>query len=287
MSAGVATAGRGAAALSRARHGLRTLGPGGVVSAAVVLLVLLAALWPGLLAPGDPTAVAPAQAYRPPGADALLGTDASGRDVYTRVVHGAGQSLGVGAAATAIGLALGLVLGFGAALGPRWLDGLLNRVIEVLFALPSLVLALLLVAVLGAGVGPSVLAVGVATAPGYARILRARAQSVTRSAYVAASRLEGVSAPAAFLRHVLPNTVWPLVAVATLGVGQAIVWVSALSYLGLGALPPSPEWGAMLNAGRLHITTSWWLTVAPGLAITLTAAALTMLGRRLSAVAPA
>lgn len=287
MSAGVATAGRGAAALSRARHGLRTLGPGGVVSAVVVLLVLLAALWPGLLAPGDPTAVAPAQAYRPPGADALLGTDASGRDVYTRVVHGAGQSLGVGAAATAIGLALGLVLGFGAALGPRWLDGLLNRVIEVLFALPSLVLALLLVAVLGAGVGPSVLAVGVATAPGYARILRARAQSVTRSAYVAASRLEGVSAPAAFLRHVLPNTVWPLVAVATLGVGQAIVWVSALSYLGLGALPPSPEWGAMLNAGRLHITTSWWLTVAPGLAITLTAAALTMLGRRLSAVAPA
>jgi len=258
-----------------------------VVSAAVVVLVLLAALWPGLLAPGDPTAVAPAQAYRPPGADALLGTDASGRDVYTRVVHGAGQSLGVGAAATAIGLALGLVLGFGAALGPRWLDGLLNRVIEVLFALPSLVLALLLVVVLGAGVGPSVLAVGVATAPGYARILRARAQSVTRSAYVAASRLEGVSAPAAFLRHVLPNTVWPLVAVATLGVGQAIVWVSALSYLGLGALPPSPEWGAMLNAGRLHITTSWWLTVAPGLAITLTAAALTMLGRRLSAVVPA
>ena len=109
---------------------------------------------------------------------------------------------------------------------------------------------------------------------------------MAQSAYVGAARLEGVSAPAAFLRNVLPNTVWPLVAVATLGIGQAIVWVSALSYLGLGALPPSPEWGAMLNAGRLHITSSWWLTVAPGLAITVTAAALTMLGRRLSAVAP-
>jgi peptide/nickel transport system permease protein len=96
-----------------------------------------------------------------------------------------------------------------------------------------------------------------------------------------------VSAPVAFVRHVVPNTVWPLIAVATLGVGQAIVWVSALSYLGLGALPPSPEWGAMLNAGRLHITTAWWLTVAPGLAITVTAAALTFLGRRLNAVAPA
>ncbi|WP_152192492.1 ABC transporter permease [Georgenia satyanarayanai] len=264
----------------------QVLGPGGVVSAAVVVLVLVAALWPQLLAPGDPTAVAPAEAYRPPGAGALLGTDASGRDVYTRVVHGAGQSLGVGALATAIGLTLGVVLGFGAALGPRWLDGLLGRVIEVLFSLPSLVLALLLVAVLGAGVGPSVISVGLATAPGYARILRARAQAVAQSAYVGAARLEGVSAPAAFVRHVLPNTVWPLVAVATLGIGQAIVWVSALSYLGLGALPPSPEWGAMLNAGRLHITSSWWLTVAPGLAITVTAAALTMLGRRLGAVAP-
>lgn len=264
----------------------QVLGPGGVVSAAVVVLVLLAALWPQLLAPGDPTAVAPAEAYQPPGAGAPLGTDASGRDVYTRVVHGAGQSLGVGALATAIGLGLGVLLGFGAALGPRWLDGLLSRVIEVLFSLPSLVLALLLVAVLGAGVGPSVISVGLATAPGYARILRARAQAVAQSAYVGAARLEGVSAPAAFVRHVLPNTVWPLAAVATLGVGQAIVWVSALSYLGLGALPPSPEWGAMLNAGRLHITSSWWLTVAPGLAITVTAAALTMLGRRLSAVAP-
>lgn len=269
------------------RHWAANLGLGGMVSAGVVLLVVLAALLPGLLAPGDPTAVAPAQAYQPPGPGAVFGTDASGRDVYTRVVHGAGQSLGVGAAATAIGLGLGLLLGFSAALGPRWLDGALSRVIEVLFALPSLVLALLLVSVLGAGVGPSVLAVGLATAPGYARILRARARSVVHSPYVTAARLEGVSAPVAFLRHVVPNTLWPLIAVGTLGIGQAIVWVSALSYLGLGALPPSPEWGAMLNAGRLHITSSWWLTVAPGLAITAAAAALTMLGRRLSAVAPA
>lgn len=273
--------------LRRATGALRQLGGGGLVSLAVIILVVLAALWPNLLAPGDPTAVAPAQAYQPPGADALFGTDASGRDVYTRVVHGAGQSLGIGAAATGIGMVLGVVLGFGAALGPRWLDGVLSRVIEVLFALPSLVLALLLVAVMGAGVRASVIAVGVATAPGYARILRSRAQSVALSPYVQAARLEGVTGPRVFLRHVLPNTAWPLVAVATLGIGQAIVWVSALSYLGLGALPPSPEWGAMLNAGRLHISTSWWLTVAPGLAITVTAAALTMLGRRISAVAPA
>ncbi|MEE6280442.1 ABC transporter permease [Georgenia sunbinii] len=265
----------------------RVLGLGGLVSLAVIVLVVLAALWPGLLAPGDPTAVAPSDAFAAPSAAAWFGTDTSGRDVFTRVVHGAGQSLGIGAAATAIGMALGVLLGFGAALGPRWLDGVLSRVIEVLFALPSLVLALLLVSVMGAGVRASVIAVGLATAPGYARILRSRAQAVTRSPYVQAARLEGLAGPPVFARHVLPNTVWPLVAVATLGIGQAIVWVSALSYLGLGALPPSPEWGAMLNDGRLYITSAWWLTVAPGLAITATAAALTMLGRRISAVAPA
>src|SRR5699024_10277527 len=163
-----------------------------------------------------------------------------------------------------------LLLGFGSALGPRWLDGVLGRVIEVLFALPSLVLALLLVAVLGAGVRSSVIAVGLATAPGYARILRSRAQSVVRSPYVLASRLEGRRGPAVFVQHVLTNSVLPLIAVAT-----------------LGTLPPSPEWGAMLNDGRLYITTAWWMTVAPGLAITLTATALTVLGRRISAVAPA
>lgn len=264
----------------------RALGVSGLVSLAVVAVMAVAALWPQLLAPGDPTAISPVDAFSPPGRDAALGTDASGRDVYTRVVHGAGQSLGIGVAATAIGISLGTVLGFASGLGPRWLDSALSRIVEVLFALPGLVLALLLVAVLGAGVRASVIAVGLATAPGYARILRSRARTVARSGYVHAARLEGQPGAVVFLRHTLPNTVWPLVAVATLGVGQAIVWVSALSYLGLGALPPSPEWGAMLNDGRLYIASAWWLTVMPGLAITVTAAALTVLGRRVSAVAP-
>ncbi len=179
--------------------------------------------------------------------------------------------------------AIGLLAG----LGPRPLDAALSRVIEVLFALPSLVLALLLVAVMGKGVTPTLLAVGLATAPGYARILRSQVRAVAGSAYVEAARLEGQPAPGVFLRHIAPNTLWPLVAVATLGVGQAIVWVSALSFLGLGALPPSPEWGAMVNGGRVYLVRAWWLTLTPGLAITLTAAALTVLGRRLGRLAPA
>lgn len=266
---------------------MRRLGAGGLVSLLIAAVLVLAGLWPELLTTAGPTDIAPEQAFAPPGLGELFGTDASGRDVFTRVVYGTGRSLGIAGAATAIGMGLALLLGFGSALGPRWLDGVLGRVIEVLFALPSLVLALLLVAVLGAGVRSSVIAVGLATAPGYARILRSRAQGVVRSPYVLASRLEGRSGPAVFVQHVLPNSVLPLIAVATLGIGQAIIWVSALSYLGLGTLPPSPEWGAMLNDGRLYITTAWWMTVAPGLAITLTATALTVLGRRISAVAPA
>ncbi|MEV7973166.1 ABC transporter permease [Cellulomonas sp. NPDC089187] len=255
-----------------------------VVSAVIVGLIVLAVCWPGLLTPGDPAAVDPTQAFTAPGPGHWLGADESGRDLWTRVVHGARASVGIGAAATGIGVGAGLVLGLTAGLGPRWLDAAVGRVVEVLFALPTLVLALLLVAVQGAGVRSSVLAVGVATAPGYARILRARVRTVAASGYVEAARLEGHGPARVLTRHVLPNTLWPLVSVATLGVGQAVVWVCALSFLGLGALPPSPEWGAMVNAGRLYLDSAWWLTVVPGTAITLTAAALTVLGRRLGQV---
>ena len=143
-------------------------------------------------------------------------------------------------------------------------------------------MALLFVAVLGAGPTSSVLAIGLATAPGYARVIRARVRQVAMSDYVAYARHEGLSAPRAFVRHVLPNTLWPLAALVTLGVGQAIVWVSALSFLGLGAEPPSPEWGSMLNAGRVYLVTAWWMTFFPGLAIIVTATALTALGRAIS-----
>ena len=266
---------------------LRALGVSGAVALAVVAVMVVAAVWPWLIAPGDPDAIDPRAAFTAPGLDHWFGTDESGRDVFTRVVHGTGQSLGIGAAATAIGVGLGLLLGLLAGLGPRHLDAALSRVIEVLFALPSLVLALLLVAVMGKGVTPTLIAVGLAAAPGYARILRSQVRAVAASGYVEAARLEGQSPLRVLGRHIAPNTLWPLVAVATLGVGQAIVWVSALSFLGLGALPPSPEWGAMVNGGRVYLVRGWWLTLAPGLAITLTAAALTVLGRRLGRTAQA
>jgi len=258
------------------------LGAGGTVALAFVVVLAAAVAVPWLLAPVSPLAVSPADGFAPPSPAHPFGADESGRDVLVRIVHGARSSVGIGLAATALGAGLGLVIGFASGLGPRWLDSALGRVIEVLFALPTLVLALLLVAVLGSGTGPSVLAIGLATAPGYARILRSRVRTVARGDYVAYARLEGVGRARVLLRHIVPNTLWPLVATATLGIGQAVVWVAALSFLGLGQEPPSPEWGAMLGAGRVYISTAWWMTVFPGLAIVSTATALTVLGRRLS-----
>ncbi|WP_241156170.1 ABC transporter permease [Leucobacter chromiireducens] len=253
-----------------------------LASLAVLALALLAVCAPWLLAPGDPLAIQPADAFLPPSLAHPLGTDESGRDVATRVVHGARASVGIGLAATGIGIGAGALLGFVAGLGPRPVDAALGRLFEVLFALPTLVMALLFIAVLGSGPTAAILAIGIATVPGYARMLRARVRGVARSGYVEWARLDGVSPARVLVRHVAPNTLWPLVSAATLGVGQAIVWVSALGFLGLGAEPPAPEWGAMLNAGRVYLTSAWWMTVGPGLAIVVTAAALTVLGRRLA-----
>lgn len=252
------------------------------LSVAFLLLAAFAVLAPQLLAPGDPLAIHPAEAFQAPSLAHPFGTDESGRDIATRVVHGASASVGIGLAATGIGVGIGALLGFAAGLGPRWLDSALGRLFEVLFALPTLVLALLFIAVLGGGPTASILAIGLATIPGYARMLRARVRGVARSGYVEWARLDEVAPARVFTRHIAPNALWPLVSAATLGVGQAIVWVSALGFLGLGTAPPAPEWGAMLNAGRVYLTTAWWMTVGPGLAIVLTATALTVLGRRLA-----
>ncbi|WP_244302967.1 ABC transporter permease [Leucobacter coleopterorum] len=252
------------------------------VALAILAITAVAVCAPQILAPGNPLAINPADALQSPSPVHLFGTDESGRDLYTRVIHGAAASLGIGLAATAIGVGLGAILGFTAGLGPKLVDSALGRVFEVLFALPTLVMALLFITIIGGGPTASILAIGLATIPGYARMLRSRVRGIAQSGYVEWARLDGVSPLRVFTRHIAPNSLWPLVSAATLGVGQAIVWVSALGFLGLGALPPSPEWGAMLNSGRTYIATAWWMTVFPGLAIVVTAAALTALGRRLA-----
>jgi peptide/nickel transport system permease protein len=212
-----------------------------------------------------------------------FGTDESGRDVFARTIHGARPSLLIGVTATVIGIGLALVLGILGGLGPKPVDYTVTRIGEVLFALPGLLLALVFIAIVGPGIVTSTIAVGISAAPGYARIIRSQIRGVRGAPYVEAATVLGRSRLTILRRHILPNAVGPVFVLATLGVGQAIVWASSLSYLGLGAVPPAAEWGAMLSAGRNYISIAWWLTVFPGLFIVLAAGAATSLGRSLQA----
>ncbi|TFD21167.1 ABC transporter permease [Cryobacterium sp. TMS1-13-1] len=257
----------------------RRLGVAEGVAGLLAILLLIAAVVPQFLAPGDPLAIDPLAAFSPPTFAHGFGTDESGRDIYTRVVHGTQYSLVIGIAATAIGLGLGVVLGtLAGMLGPI-VDFTVNRFLEVLFAFPGLLLALLFILVFGPGVATATIAVGLSTAPGYARIIRAQLIAVRGAAFVEAATVLGRTRWQILVRHILPNTLAPLFVLATLGVGQAIVWAATLSYLGLGAEPPTAEWGAMLSAGRTYITSAWWMSFFPGLFIVLTAVTATVLGR--------
>jgi len=256
-----------------------TLGPAGLVAAGVVAVAVLAAVWPALLGGGDPLAVHPERALQAPSWTAPFGTDESGRDVLARIVAGTRASLVVGVVATLVGGVAGVVLGVVAGLGGRAVDAVVGRVTEVAFALPLLLVALVVIAVTGPGPVPAMLAVGAATAPGYARIVRGLVRTARRSQVVETAVLLGRSPARIVLRHVLPAALWPVVAVATLGVGQAVVWASALSYLGVGTPPPAPEWGAMLADGRTYLQTAPWMSAFPGLAIVVLATAVTVLGR--------
>lgn len=254
----------------------------GLVLAATYLgLLLVATVAPDLLATGSPTATDLDQPLRSPSWSHWFGTDEAGRDLYSRVVHGARESLviGVGAAAVAIGLAL--VLGSLAALGHRWVAGATNRLVEVVFAFPALLSALLLVAVLGPSAWTQVFAVGVGSSPGYARIVRGQVLAAKGAGYVEAAVELGHPRRRILLRHVMPNAIRPLVAIFALAVGQLIVWASSLSFLGLGVAPPSSEWGALLDAGRPYVTRASWLIVLPGLVIVALALATTTVGKHL------
>jgi peptide/nickel transport system permease protein len=252
-----------------------------VAAGTVVGAVLLAALVPGLLAPQDPLEISLSESFAPPSAEHLFGTDQSGRDVFSRVIHGARQSLVIGLGATAIGLLGALVLGMLGGLGGRLADGAVTRVIEVLYAFPGILLALILIAVYGNSALTQMVAVGIATMPGYARMVRGQLLVVRGSAYVEAARALGHPPARILVRTILPNAFRPLTVLVTLGIGQAIVWAAALGFLGMGVQPPTAEWGAMLNAGRTYIQQAWWMDFFPGITIVLFTLSLTGLGRHL------
>lgn len=256
---------------------------GATVAAVFLGLLALAAVAPALFTPIDPIETRVLEALRPPSLAHPFGTDQTGRDVFARVVHGARYSLGIGVVATAIAMAVGLLVGTAAGLAPRAVDGAISRVIDVLMSFPEFLLALLVIAILGPGTTSLVIAISVAAVPVYARIARVQTFTVRRSGYVRAAQILGVSRGRSVLRHVVPNTLGPLLVMATIGFGTAIASAAGLSFLGLGARPPTPEWGLILSEGRNFLGTAWWIAVFPGLVVTSTVISASVLGRHLRA----
>jgi peptide/nickel transport system permease protein len=256
--------------------------PLGLYAALALAVVLAVAVFvPQVLATYDPYALDYPSALSGPSFAHWFGTDESGRDLYSRMVFGARDSLTIGLGAATVGLVLALALGSVAALSPKPLAAVVDRFIEVMFAFPSLLLALLLVAIAGPSALTAVFAVGLGTAPGYARMVRGQILAAKNSGYVEAATALGHSRARIVRAHILPNALRPLVAVFALSVGQSIVWASSLSFLGFGVAPPASEWGALLDAGRAYITQASWLIVIPGLVIVAVALAATTIGRHL------
>lgn len=255
--------------------------PGLGLAVLYLALLAVAALVPGLLAHQDPLAVGTDPGFLRPFTSSahLLGTDQDGRDLFSRMVYGTRASLEMGLGATAIGVVGGTFLGLLAGLGTRFTEGLVMRLIDVVLAIPDLLLALVVIALLGSGTVDALVAVGVASVPYYARMVRAQTHVVRRSAYVEAATALGLRRWTVIHRHVLPNATKPLVVLATIGVGTAIGVGASLSFLGLGAKPPAPEWGSMLSTGIQFISNDWTLAAVPAVAITLTVLAVTVTGR--------
>ncbi|MET7460846.1 ABC transporter permease [Nonomuraea sp. NPDC005501] len=238
--------------------------PGLILSWALVVLVALWALAPGLFTGYDPIAGVPAEKLTAPGPGHLFGTDAVGRDLFARVVHGAVHSLSGAFVAVAVGLVLGTLLGLLAGSAGGALDEVVMRVVDVLLSVPGLLLALTVIILLGPGTVNVAIAVGVGSVASFARLARSEVVRVRRTDYVEAAFGSGGRFLAVLWRHVLPNSLVPVVALAALQFGVAILAISTLGFLGYGAEPPTPEWGLLIAEGRNYLATAWWLTTLPG-----------------------
>ncbi|QPC83273.1 ABC transporter permease [Phototrophicus methaneseepsis] len=247
---------------------------GGVI---LLLMILLTTLAP-VISTYDPIELNPRARLQPPSAEHLFGTDDFGRDVFTRVLYGGRLSLQVGLISVAIACTIGTTLGILAGYYGGIVDLIIMRLMDVMLAFPGILLALAIVAVLGKSLPNVMIAVGISTIPVFTRIVRGTTLSVKQSDFIVAARALGANNGRIMFRHVLPNVITPIIVVATNGVAGAIISGAALSFLGLGAQPPTPEWGIMLSEGRVYLRAAAWITTFPGLAIMVTVLSINLLG---------
>ena len=255
---------------------LRT--PQGLAGAVIIVLAVLAAAAGPWLAPFSPEAMAVHTRFAGPSLLHWLGTDQFGRDILSRVLVGARTTLVLALTATALGSAAGMVLGTASAFLGGWADEALMRLVDAVMAVPHLLFTLLIVTVLGASAANALLAVGIAFAPGMARVSRSVALGVRRQDYVAAAIARGEGTAWIVLREMLPNVAGPIIVEATIRVAYAVMALATLSFLGLGAQPPSSEWGLMVAEARPYLFRNPWIMVSPGMAIALVAIAFNLFG---------
>jgi peptide/nickel transport system permease protein len=252
---------------------------------AITLVFLVLTLAAGWLAPFDPFDQDLSAALSPPSAEHWFGADQYGRDMLSRVMFGTRSALLAVIVADGIALLLGCAMGLVAGFFGGRIDAVVMRLVDVLLAFPYLLLALIIVAALGPGLTNSMIAIGIVYTPQYARLIRGQVLSVRGADYIRAARAIGAARLRIMLRHVLPNSFAPILVMATLQAGSVIVETAGLSFLGLGAQPPSPDWGALLADGQAYFLTAWWIATFPGLAIFVVVIGFNLLGDALRDVA--
>jgi dipeptide transport system permease protein len=257
---------------------------GAVAGLVVVCAIVLAAIFADVVAPYRPAAQFRDALLVPPFWAAggttrfLLGTDAVGRDILSRIIHGARFSLLIGLIVVTLSLSIGVVLGLIAGFFRGWLETIIMRLMDIILALPSLLLAIVIVAILGPGLANAMIAVAIVYLPHYTRLTRGSVIAERSKDYVVASRVAGAGTLRLMFSTVLPNCAAPLIVQGTLGFSNAILDAAALGFLGLGAQPPIPEWGTMLADAREFVLRAWWVVTFPGLAILITVLAFNLMG---------
>ena len=253
----------------------------GRIGGAVMLMMILLALVAPVVAPYDPLGQDIVDRLQSPSIHHLFGTDETGRDIFSRILYGSRISLTVGIVAVSIAMAIGVTLGLIAGYYGGLVDTLLMRVVDIMLAFPGFLLALAIIAMLGPSLRNAMIAVGIGSSTGFARLVRGSVLSVKENDYVMAAHVVGAPNGRIMRSHVLPNALTPIIVLATLELPASILVAASLSFLGLGAQPPSPEWGAMLVDGRSYIQTAWWLITFPGIAIFVTVLGFNLFGNAL------
>ncbi|GAK13053.1 ABC transporter permease [Geomicrobium sp. JCM 19039] len=248
------------------------------VASVIVFIFILCALLPGWIAPYGPTELFQDRTLQSPSLSHWMGTDHYGRDVLTMVIHGARDSLVIGFAAVAIGLFAGGLVGAIAGYAGGVIEGVLMRLIDILMAIPGVLLALVIALALGPSLQNLILAIAIAAIPGYARVIRGQVKSTKQRPYITASRAIGLNPIRTFKRHIMPNVYAPILVMATVGVGSSLLVGAGLSFLGLGVIKEIPDWGTLLSQGRNYLTVAWWTVTFPGLAITLFVLSINIVG---------